>query len=107
MTRCEPFANEPVRKKVVRVDVCRTQTLLCSDGGNGLKCNNLICSFIFQFLFHFLTFNLALFVYYEEPRGNIPRALWAWAAKVRHGGFSREQHLIEWIFVLVRRAILR
>ena len=40
MTRCEPFASEPLRKKVIRVDVCQSQSLICSDGGNGLKCND-------------------------------------------------------------------
>ena len=42
MTRCEPFQNEPPRKKIIRVDTCQSQTLLCSDGANGLKCNSIL-----------------------------------------------------------------
>lgn len=38
MTRTEPFRNEPLRKKVVRIEQCQSQTLLCSDGAQGLKC---------------------------------------------------------------------
>ncbi|CAF1452492.1 unnamed protein product [Adineta ricciae] len=60
MTRCEPFKNVPPKKKVVRIETCQTQTVLCSDGDKGLK---------------------SVFVYYEDPRGNIPKALWSWAAK--------------------------
>ncbi|UJR13762.1 hypothetical protein I4U23_000772 [Adineta vaga] len=60
MTRCEPFKNMPPRKKVVRIESCQTQTLLCSDGEKGLQ---------------------SVFVYHEDPRGNIPKAVWSWAAK--------------------------
>ncbi len=38
MARCESFKNVPPRKKIVRVDTCQSQTVLCSDGAKGLKC---------------------------------------------------------------------
>ena len=38
LTRSEEFQNEPPRKKVVRIETCQSQTLICSDGANGLKC---------------------------------------------------------------------
>ncbi|CAF4602258.1 unnamed protein product [Rotaria sp. Silwood1] len=60
MTRAEHFKNVPPRKKIVRIETCQSQTLLCSDGAKGLK---------------------SVFVYCEDPRGNIPKAVWSWAAK--------------------------
>ncbi|CAF3641366.1 unnamed protein product [Adineta steineri] len=60
LTHCEPFTNVPPRKKIVRIENCQSQTLLCSDGAKGLK---------------------SIFIYYEDPRGSIPKALWTWAAK--------------------------
>jgi hypothetical protein len=38
MTRSAQFKNIPPRKKIVRIETCQTQTLLCSDGAKGLKC---------------------------------------------------------------------
>lgn len=38
MTRAEPFKNIAPRKKIVRIEHCISQTLLCSDGAKGLKC---------------------------------------------------------------------
>ncbi|CAF0795210.1 unnamed protein product [Didymodactylos carnosus] len=61
MTHSEPFTTEPPRKKVVRIDVTQSQLLTCSDGGHGLK---------------------AFFWYFEDPKGNIPKPFWNWAAKL-------------------------
>lgn len=36
--RCEPFKTELPRKKVVRIEDCQSETLISSDGANGLKC---------------------------------------------------------------------
>lgn len=87
MTRAEPFACEPVRKKVVRIERCQSQSLMCSDGATGLKCNTFITmNFVFilmpiDILFFYNIF-LAIFIYLEDPRGNIPKPIWSWAAKV-------------------------
>ncbi|UJR33450.1 hypothetical protein I4U23_020895 [Adineta vaga] len=60
LARSEQFSNEPPRKKIVRIETCQTQTLICSDGAHGLK---------------------SLCLYCEDPCGSFPKALWSWAAK--------------------------
>ncbi|CAF0742283.1 unnamed protein product [Rotaria sordida] len=60
LTRSEQFKNEPPRKKIIRIENCQSQTLICSDGANGLK---------------------SIFLYCEDPRGSFPKAAWSWVAK--------------------------
>ncbi|CAF2862395.1 unnamed protein product [Rotaria sp. Silwood2] len=60
LTHSEEFKNEPVRKKIIRIENCQSETLICSDGANGLK---------------------SIFLYCEDPRGSFPKAAWSWVAK--------------------------
>ncbi|CAF3497462.1 unnamed protein product [Rotaria socialis] len=71
MTRTEPFQSIPPRKKIVRIETCQSQTLLCSDGAKGLK---------------------SVFLYIEEPRGNVPKTLWTWVAKFGVPMYSKLTH---------------
>ncbi|CAF4614084.1 unnamed protein product [Rotaria sp. Silwood1] len=57
LTRSEQFQNEPPRKKIIRIENCQSQSLICSDGAN------------------------AIFLYCEDPRGSFPKVAWSWVAK--------------------------
>ncbi|CAF0765620.1 unnamed protein product [Rotaria sp. Silwood1] len=57
LTRSEQFQNEPPRKKIIRIENCQSQSLICSDGVN------------------------AIFLYCEDPRGSFPKVAWSWVAK--------------------------
>lgn len=78
MTRGDLFTNVPPRKKITRIENYLSQVVVCSDGGKGLKCmfksfHSSICQ---------SSFLLAFFIYHEDPRSKIPKAVWTWAAKV-------------------------
>jgi hypothetical protein len=85
MTRSEQFKNIPPRKNIVRIERYLSQTLICSDGAKGLKCMLKIL-IKFHILYFFF---VAVFIYYEDPRGNIPKAVWIWAAKVCKDIFTK------------------
>ncbi|CAF3710575.1 unnamed protein product [Rotaria socialis] len=59
-THCEEFKNELPRKKIIRIENCQSQTIICTDGAEGSK---------------------AVILYSEDPRGSFPKAAWSWAAK--------------------------
>ncbi|CAF5045853.1 unnamed protein product [Rotaria magnacalcarata] len=71
MTRTEPLQSIPPRKKIVRIETCQSQTLLCSDGARGHK---------------------SVFLYIEEPRGNVPKSFWTWVAKFGVPMYSKLTH---------------
>ncbi|CAF2066638.1 unnamed protein product [Rotaria magnacalcarata] len=59
-THCEEFKNELPRKKIIRIENCQSQTIICTDGAKGSK---------------------TVVLYSEDPRGSFPKAAWSWAAK--------------------------
>jgi hypothetical protein len=48
-------------------------------------------------------FLVAIFIYCEDPRGNIPKAVWSWAAKVCR---IMSNQIFELFFVLVWCSII-
>ncbi len=43
-------------------------------------------------------FFVAVFLYYEDPRGNIPKAVWSWAAKVCKTFYIKRKNLNRRVF---------